>query len=124
MISVKEAEAIHKVLIDTFGGMAGTRDKDMLESDLTRPFQTFDNSELYATVIDKAAALIESICNNHPFVDGNKRTGYVLMRLFLLKNGLDILATQKEKYDLVINIASGYSRFDAIVQWQSNHTKK
>jgi death on curing protein len=77
MISIKEAEQIHKILIDTFGGAHGIRDLSALESALSRPFQTFDDKELYPTAIDKAAALAESILNNHPFVDGNKRTGYV-----------------------------------------------
>jgi death-on-curing protein len=57
-------------------------------------------------------------------VDGNKRTGYVLMRLLLLQNNLDIAASQEEKYSFVINIASGQSKFDAIVNWLASHTVK
>ena len=123
MISIKEAEQIHKILIDTFGGAHGIRDLSALESALSRPFQTFDDKELYPTAIDKAAALAESILNNHPFIDGNKRTGYVLMRLFLLQNGQDINATQVEKYEFVISIASGKIRFEEIVSWLEKHSK-
>jgi len=123
MISIKEAEQIHKILIDTFGGAHGIRDLSALESALKRPFQTFDDKELYPTVIDKAAALAESILNNHPFIDGNKRTGYVLMRLFLLQNGHDINATQVDKYEFVIGIASGKIRFEEIVSWLEKHSK-
>ena len=96
MISLQEVEKIHQILILEFGGANGIRDKDFLDSALARPFQTFDGKELYPTPLDKAASLIESILINHPFVDGNKRTGYVLMRLLLLQNKLDILASQEE----------------------------
>lgn len=123
MISIEEAEQIHKILIDTFGGAHGFRDLSALESALKRPFQTFDDKELYPTAIDKAAALAESILNNHPFIDGNKRTGYVLMRLFLLQNGQDIHATQQDKYEFVISIASGKIRFEEIVSWLEKHSK-
>ena len=74
MISIQETEKLHKVLIDTFGGTHGIRDLDALQSALSRPFQTFDNSDLYPSVLEKAASLLESLLNNHPFVDGNKRT--------------------------------------------------
>ncbi len=82
MILLTGTEEIHKVLIDTFGGSHGIRDLHLLNSALSRPFQTFDSADLYPDTIHKAAALIESILINHPFIDGNKRTGYVIMRLF------------------------------------------
>ena len=124
MISRSEAEQVHNILIQQFGGGKGIRDLGALESALSRPFQKFDNRDLYESTIDKAAALIESIITNHPFVDGNKRTGYVLMRLFLNNNGIDINATQEEKYNFVIKIASGKSNFNDIVYWLKNYTTK
>ena len=66
MIPIIEVERIHNLLIDTFGGSHGIRDLSALESALARPFQTFDNKELYSTPVDKAASLIESILNKHP----------------------------------------------------------
>lgn len=124
MISIEETEKIHKVLVDTFGGTHGIRDLDALQSALARPFQTFDNADLYPSVLEKAASLIESLLNNHPFVDGNKRTGYVLTRLFLLTNKYNIEATQQDKYDFVISIASGKIRYEEILMWLESHTKK
>ena len=124
MISVSQVEEIHKILIDQFGGSHGVKDYGALSSALSRPFQTFDAKALYPTAIEKAAALIESILINHPFVDGNKRTGYVLMRLLLIQNGFDINASQDEKYQLVIRIASGKSNFSDIVYWLQHHVKK
>ena len=78
MISLKEVEEIHRILINNFGGSHGVRDLGALESSLARPFQKFDNKELYSTVILKAAALLESLLINHPSIDGNKGTGYTL----------------------------------------------
>ena len=123
MISVKEVELIHKTLIDKFGGSPGIRDISILYAALARPFQTFSNTELHPTLAHKAAALIESILINHPFIDGNKRTGYIVMRMFLLKNGLDIEASQEEKHNFVISIASGKIKFNDILDWLLKHLK-
>ena len=79
----------------------------------------FDQKDLYPSPTEKAAALIESLISNHPFLDGNKRIGYVLMRYYLLMNGHDISATQTEKFEFVINIAQGNSSFDQIKNWIS-----
>jgi len=94
-----------------------------LNSALNRPFATFDQKELYSTPIEKAAAILESIVTNHPFIDGNKRTGYVLARLFLLKSGLDIESTQKDKYEMVIAVSKGEWKFEQIKTWLTNRCK-
>jgi death-on-curing protein len=117
MISEKEAIEIHSILIDRFGGSKGVRDKDLLNSALSRPYQTFDGKELYPQVIDKAAAILESIVKNHPFSDGNKRTGYVLARLIIMDGDLDIYATQDQKYQLVILVSKGEVNFEYIKDW-------
>jgi death-on-curing protein len=124
MISIKEVEEIHKILVDNFGGSHGIRDMSALDSALARPFQTFDDKDLHPTPLHKAASLIESILINHPFIDGNKRTGYVLMRIFLIENGLDINASQEEKYEFIIRIASGQAKLDEIIDWINNHIVK
>ena len=76
MIDLRDVENIHNILIERFGGSKGIRDRAALESALNRPFQTFDQKELYPTSLDKATAIFESIISNHPFIDGNKRTAY------------------------------------------------
>lgn len=121
MIQYEDVLNIHEFLINKFGGTHGIRDERLLQSALSRPFQTFDQADLYKSHVEKAAALIESVVTNHPFIDGNKRTGYVLMRLYLMENNLDISADQKEKYEFVISIASGNSSFDQITEWIHNH---
>jgi death-on-curing protein len=66
MIAIQDAIHVQEILIDKFGGTKGIRDYGLLDSALSRPFQTFDQKELYPTPIEKAAALIESIVINHP----------------------------------------------------------
>ncbi len=76
MISIEEVLKLHELSIRFLGGSSGTRDMYMLESAIARPFQNFGEIELYPTIFDKSAALLESIVKNHPFVDGNKRTDF------------------------------------------------
>lgn len=124
MISVDEVLAIHYLIIERFGGASGVRDRPGLESAISRPFQTFDGQELYPGAVDKAAAVFESIIANHPFVDGNKRTAYVLMRLFLRLSKKDITASEDEKYDFVIKSASGQLTMDEIRGWINRRLKE
>ena len=124
MISLETVIQIHDILLEKHGGSTGIRDKELLESAINRPFQSFDNKDLYPNSIDKSAAILESIVNNHPFIDGNKRVGYTLMRLMLLEAGLDIIASQDEKYDLVISVASGKTNFQKIKNWISERVTK
>ncbi|MBV6642703.1 MAG: type II toxin-antitoxin system death-on-curing family toxin [Cyclobacteriaceae bacterium] len=122
MISRNEVIEIHSILIERFGGSNGIRDNDLLDSALNRPYQMFDGKELYPTPIAKAAAIIESIVKNHPFIDGNKRTGYVLARLILMNENIDILANQEQKYQFVISISTGDLTFEEIKDWlEKNH---
>ncbi len=72
---------------------------------------------------EKAAAILESILINHPFVDGNKRTAYVLMTLILLENGMTIDASQEDKYNMVIAASTGNMRFDEIRNWIQSRLK-
>lgn len=122
MIKIELVIAIHELLIEKYGGINGIRDIKSLESAIARPFMTFEKENLYPTPILQATALIESLISNHPFLDGNKRIGYVMMRLFLMQNKIDLKATQSEKYDFVINIANGQLNFDQIKSWISDKT--
>ncbi len=121
MISARDVELIHDRLITEFGGAPGIRDKGALEAAVQRPFQTFDGNELYPTAAEKAAAVFESLVKNHPFIDGNKRIAYVMMRMTLLLEGLDVSATEDEKYDFVIQAASGKLAVHDIRSWILAH---
>ena len=117
MISLNEVLAIHDILIERFGGAKGVRDQAGLDAAINRPYQTFDGQELYPDPIEKASAIFESIISNHPFVDGNKRTAYVLMRLLIKQDMADIEATEDEKFDFVLKSAKGELTFDEIKAW-------
>jgi death-on-curing protein len=121
MIKLDQALGIHQVLIEKFGGSSGIKDQGALEAALSRPFATFDQKDLYPTPVEKAAAILESILINHPFIDGNKRTGYVLMRLTLMEGGFDIKASQQEKYEFVIQVTEGKLNIEQITEWISTH---
>src|SRR5665213_1346592 len=117
MIDRTTVEEIHDILIEKFGGSKGIRDIGLLLSALARPYGTFDQKELYPTIIEKAAAIFESIIVNHPFIDGNKRVAYVTMRLVLLESGCDISATQNEKYEMTIAASKGDLKNEGIKLW-------
>jgi len=122
MISTENVIKIHEILIEKFGGAKGLRDLALLESALFRPYQTFGGIELHEDEFQKAAAIIESLLINHPFIDGNKRIGFVVMRLVLLESGWDLNVTQEEKYQFVIGIASGEMKFNEIYKWIKSNT--
>jgi death-on-curing protein len=124
VIDIQTVEGIHNILIDKFGGSKGIRDIGALEASLARHYTTFDQKELYPTSIDKAAAVFESVIINHPFVDGNKRIAYGLMRILLMADNLDLVASQNEKYTFVIGANKGDFRFDEIKIWLTKHFSK
>lgn len=104
MISRAEALFYHTELIRRFGGADGVRDEGILDASLNRPFATFGGTDLFPSPEQKAAAVMHGIITGHPFIDGNKRTGYALARLILQDAGLDIQAIEDEKYDMVIRV--------------------
>ncbi|MBK8830120.1 MAG: type II toxin-antitoxin system death-on-curing family toxin [Saprospiraceae bacterium] len=124
MISFEEAIQIHELLIQKFGGSVGLRDQEALKSALTRPYQTFEEQNLYPTPEEKAAAVLESIISNHPFLDGNKRLGFVLMKLILLEAGLAINASHEEIYNFIIQVATGEHNIDSITNWIKFHVNQ
>ena len=124
MISVKQALEIHDILVKQFGGLIGIRDLGGLKSALARPFQTFGGEDLYSDFFAKAAAIGESIIINHPFIDGNKRTGYVLMESMLRVGNFKIIATNDNLYDFVISISTGEKKIEQIVEWLKENAKQ
>lgn len=83
---------------------------------------TFGSEALYPAVIDKAVALGFSIIMNHPFVDGNKRTGHAAMETLLILNGLEISASVDEQEQVILAVASGVVRREAFAEWLWQHT--
>jgi death-on-curing protein len=117
MISLEEALSIHAEVVDATGGSHGVRDRGGLEAALARPYASFGGIDLYPDPITKAAALLESVVKNHPFVDGNKRAGYVLGRLQLITYDMDLHASEEDEYAMVIQVATGQLDVEGIVAW-------
>ena len=124
MILKEDILILHELSIQSYGGSHGVRDIGLLEGAIARPFQTFDGEDLYATIFDKAAALGESLIINHPFVDGNKRTGILAVAAFLLESRFEINSTEEELYTFTIYISTGKLRFDDIVLWLKKNTQQ
>ena len=117
----EQVPRIHSSLIAKTGGSDGIRDKNLLDSALKVPFQTFDGKDLYPDILDKATQLCFSLINNHPFSDGNKRIGIHLTLLFLKINNVQLNYVQQELIDLGFGIASSKLQKNDIRKWFENH---
>jgi death-on-curing protein len=113
---------IHERLFREIGGGRGLRDEGALLAALARPRATYARRPLYPTLPEKAAALLESLCRNHPFVDGNKRVAYVAAGLFLRRNGWAVKAPEDEAVEFMMGVAAGELRKEEIRIWFEEHT--
>jgi death-on-curing protein len=116
-LNLVEVLDLHRQIIEQSKGAMGIRDLGALESALAQPRMTFAGEDLYPTIVDKASALGFSIVMNHPFVDGNKRTGHAAMETFLILNGLEINAYVDEQERVILALASGELERDAFTNW-------
>ncbi|NBY42105.1 MAG: type II toxin-antitoxin system death-on-curing family toxin [Verrucomicrobia bacterium] len=114
-ITIEACQIIHGILISDYGGDAGIREHGRLESALARPQNLF----LYqkANLPQLAAAYAAGIVEGHPFVDGNKRTGFILAALFLEINGLKFNAPEVEVVVQTVGLASGKVTETSYAQW-------
>jgi death-on-curing protein len=120
-LTAQQVLFIHARLVAETGGQSGLRDLALLESAVAHPRVTFDGAELYDGVFAKAAALLDSLVNNHPFVNGNKRTGITSAGLFLRINGLRLRATQDELETFTLRVASIHPPIEELADWLRNH---
>jgi death-on-curing protein len=118
-VQIEVIKAIHTRQINEHGGIHGIRDTSLLQSAMDAPKNSFHYGA--ESIIAMAAKYAYSLASNHPFADGNKRTAYICMRLFLKLNGYDISADGKEKIHLMTSIASGTMSVEAITAWLNDH---
>ena len=104
-------------MVKRFGGSHGVRDIGLVESAVGRPQATFDGNDLYETVFDKAAALLQSLLKNHPFVDGNKRTALSSAGIFLKDNGYRLKNTHKEEVEFAVRVDNENLSVEEISAW-------
>ena len=120
-LTLSEALELHRRVIGQSGGALGILNLGALESALAQPRMTFAGVELYLSIVDKEATLGFSLIQNHPFLDGNKRTGHAAMEVFLLLNGFEIQASVDEQERIVLQLASGEMDREAFTLWLRNN---
>ena len=104
-------------MISETGGSHGVRDIGMLQSAVSRPKVTFEGRDLYSDIYSKAAAMMHSLIQNHPFLDGNKRTAIAAAVLFLQLNAYEFNATNQEVEIFTLSVAKGEKDLEEIVEW-------
>jgi death-on-curing protein len=114
--------SFHHELLADFGGASGIRDEGMLDSALMRPVNKWHYGE--ADIAKLAASYAYGIAMNHPFVDGNKRTAFMALMVFLLENGWKLTATQAEATHAILELAAGKVSEDSLAKWISDHSVK
>ncbi len=119
--TIAEALEIYRRVMEQTGGLIGIRDIGALESAIAQPRMTFNEKELYPTIVERASALGFSLIRNHPFADGNKRTGHAVMEVFLVINGCEIEASTDEQTDVVLKVASGEIDRQRFTDWLKAH---
>jgi death-on-curing protein len=116
-LTVAEVLAMHADQIERYGGAQGVRDQGLLEAALYRP-----QTGYYADLIEEAAALWESLAQNHPFIDGNKRTAFAATYTFLAINGALLIADAQEIYVFIAALYEANEfNFDKLVPWLRGH---
>lgn len=120
-LTVSEILRLHQKLLDATGGLSGTRDLGLLESAVYSANQVFGEEEAYPTVEQRAARLAYAITQNHPFVDGNKRIGMLVMLMTLRLNHVQVQYTQAELIQLGLSVADNSYRYEDILAWINNH---
>ena len=122
-LTLGEVVRLQRQIVAQSGGAPGIRDLALLESALAQPKVTFDGVDLHPTLIDKAAALGFALVANHAFIDGNKRIGHAAMEVFLILNGLEIVAGVDEQERLMLDVAAGKQRRHELAEWLDEHTQ-
>ena len=121
LLTVDEILRLHRKLVKTTGGSEELRDISLLESAVYSAETSFGGQEIYPTIEEKAARLMFALVSNHPFLDGNKRIGVLVMLVTLRLNSVALRYTQAELIDLGLSAASGDLDYEAIYCWITAH---
>ncbi len=123
-LTVGEVLDIYSRVMQQSGGLVGIRDLGALESAVAQPRMTFEGAELYPTLIEKASALGFSLIENHPFLDGNKRTGHAALETLLVLNDYQISASVDEQVEIFLGVASGAVDRKSFTAWLRGHIEQ
>lgn len=122
-ITVTRVLAIHSYMVKRFGGSEGVRDLGLVESAVARPQSSFGGEYLYKNIFDMAAALLQSLLKNHPFVDGNKRTALSSASIFLELNGHKLINNHQEEVDFAVSVDNSNLTLEQISTWLKEPAK-
>lgn len=123
-ISIEEILVIHDYQIERFGGLEGITSLPLLESSINRPITNISGKDMYESVHAKAAVLAFSVIKNHPFIDGNKRTGLHSALTFLELNGYKVTISQKMLVKIGLDIAGNKADLKKITDTFKKHTPR
>ena len=120
-LTIHQVLLLHSELVHETGGEDGLRDEGLLDAALNAPFASFGGIDVYQSIQQKAARLCFGLVKNHAFIDGNKRIGAHVMLMFLALNGVELVYTQEELVQIILNIAAGSTTFDELLIWLLDH---
>ena len=123
-LTLSEVLLILEDQIRNYGGAYGVRDINLLSSAIYVPESSFSGKYLHETIPAMAAAYTYHICQNHPFIDGNKRVALACSLVFLDINGYEFNCSDKELYEKIMDIAKGEIKKEEIIKFYEKHTKK
>lgn len=123
-LDIEEVYRIHEAIIERAGTKAGVRDFSLLHSAVERPKATFGGQPLYPTIFVMAAALLQSLCMNHPFTDGNKRTAWGTTKRFLWMNGYYLKVKPHDGAGFMIHVDNEKPDLKEISSWLKDHSRK
>lgn len=124
ILEVEDILLIHADQLERYGGLAGLRDHGLLVSAVSMPRSTYGGEFLHGDLFAMAAAYLFHLTRNHPFLDGNKRTGAAAALVFLDLHGIEVAATDDALYDLVIAVAKGDIGKDAVAAFLQTHSRR
>jgi len=122
-LSIDEVYTIHEEIIQKAGSIASVRDFSLLHSAVERPKATYGGADLYPTIFIKAAALLHSLCMNHAFTDGNKRTSWVSTKRFFKINGYYLKARKTEAVSFMLSVDNDKLPLNKISAWLKRHSQ-
>lgn len=123
-VSIDQVYEIHKSIVARAGTKASVCDFALLHSAVERPKATYMGRDLYPTVFLKAAALLQSLCLNHPFTDVNKRTAWITTKRFLKVNNFHLKTTRMEAADFMVMVDNQKPDIKEISSWLKSHSTK
>lgn len=123
-VTADDVIALHAHVIEKSGGLDGLRDRNILESAVSAPLQSFGGKELFPTDLEKIARIGFGLATNHAFLDGNKRIGAMVVQLLLKWNGYVLQLRQGELADMFIAIADGSAQKQDLLHWIKLHLCK